>query len=391
MYLWVLQTGESAFRIGGQLIVWPMVMISCSLARQLSFIFPEGMKELIMNRIIMVIISIIAGFLPFAGSCLAQGSYGQLWDRFNYEFERTEQAINRAQTVLAESQMDRGKGLLKMAIEIQSGAGEAGRNNRFLEGIKLTLSAREKARAAMTISRQADENENLVQRQLEQTDNLITQIQDRITPNSAQMILSLFDSARENQRRAWEFFRNQSLRPALKMSRQAEKVLKKLLEKLRANEDDAGRLQKQISRLEQRLAQAETQSQECSDKEAAGQLLRRADEALRQGQTYADSGEIRKAENALKMVRQLLAEISALCSDHESLGQIIEQLKSEMNRLAEKIESQEHPGAIKMLETARNHIVKAEKFCLNNKTEACAANIKAAQISLQKAKKIAGI
>jgi len=70
---------------------------------------------------------------------------------------------------------------------------------------------------------------------------------------------------------------------------------------------------------------------------------------------------------------------------------MIMQVRAEIERTAEAIGESGETSAFKLLESARNHLDNAEKLCAAGNTEACAANIKAAQMSVRKAKRIAGI
>ena len=90
-------------------------------------------------------------------------------------------------------------------------------------GGKLTIMARELALKAIAIKRRAEgkveENENTVLRQLEKTDQLIEKLRENAQANVPDRLKSAFDTALDNQRRAWELYRERVLRAALKLSR----------------------------------------------------------------------------------------------------------------------------------------------------------------------------
>jgi hypothetical protein len=342
-----------------------------------------------MNRKITTTLIIAIGLLATAAGTMAQTSQ-QLRYRFETEFERTQQVINQAKAVIAESRTEKGTALLKFAVELQNKAQEAARLQMFRRGGELTLEAREKARAAIAVCRQAEENENLVQRQLEKTDQLILRTQERIGPDAPRPLRALFDSARENQRRAWEFYRNRELRPALKLSRQAEKSMRRLIERVKAQAGEATRLRSQIRQTEQTLEQTRTRIQECDNEEAA-RLMIRAEESFRECLELQNNGQLKQAENKLKLVRRIVRQVVEACGDQESLGNVIRRMNMEMEQVSEAITGSGNPEAIRLMNAAREHLRAAERNCEVGDTERCAANIKAAQMSLRKARRLAGI
>lgn len=344
-----------------------------------------------MKRAIAILISLVITGSLLCGNTLAQTPQLQLRSRFKTEYEKTDQVIDRAKTVIAESRTERGVGLLNVAIKLQTRA----RNmaviwRRYDDGLKLTLSAREKAHGAIMVCRQAEENENLVLKQLEKTDNLIARVQNHLTPNSPRMIVALFDSAKENQRRAWEFFRNRALRPSLKLSRQAEKIVRGLIDRVQSANSETQRLTNRLLQLEQRVEQAQTKVQDCGSDEAA-RLLKKATESVDDCRRLINSGNVKRAENSMKLALQLLHRVLKLCSDYDALDRMMAQVEREIDRLSETIVSSGQSSAIELLETARKHLKDAEKLCASGDMEGCAANLKVAQMSLRKAKKLAGL
>ncbi|UCD94238.1 MAG: hypothetical protein JSU69_10820 [Candidatus Zixiibacteriota bacterium] len=342
-----------------------------------------------MKRKLTTTLIIAIGLLITAAGAMAQTSQ-QLRSRFEMEFERTQQVINQARAVIAESRTEKGAALLKFAEELQKRAHEAGRLQMYRRGGELTLEAREKARAAITVSRQAEENENLVQRQLEKTDKLISRVQERIGQDAPRPLLTLFNAAKENQRRAWEFYRNRELRPALKLSRQAEKSVRRLIERVKAQAGEAGRLQNQIRQMEQTLERIRARVQECDNEEAA-RLMIRAEESFRECQNFLNNGQLQQAENKLQSARRLMRQVAEACADQDSLGNAIRRVNMEMEQASEAIMNSGDSQAIELMRTARKHLQAAERNCESADTERCAANIKAAQMSLRKAQRLAGI
>ncbi|MEW5923714.1 MAG: hypothetical protein AB1746_06980 [Candidatus Zixiibacteriota bacterium] len=343
-----------------------------------------------MKRKLMIIIGLTLMGLLVYSSGYAQMNQQQLRNRFQYEYETTEQVINQAQNAIGESKTEKGQALLQLAIQLQNQARVMGQNQYYNQGIETSLKAREQARAAMAVAVQADENENLVVRQLERTDNIIAQFQNQISSDSAPMVRTMFENARENQRKAWEFYRNRSLRAALKLSRQAEKSVEGMGERIKSEQGDLTRLRTQTKQLEQKMEQVHSMVRDCDNEEASG-LFIKAQNNFNESQQHASKGEIKQAENKLQLTHRLLNQIGEMCGDQEALQNKIQQMKQEMEHVAEAIQNSGDADAIQLMLSARNHLQEAEKLCAVGNSENCAANIKAAQMNFQKAKKLAGL
>lgn len=342
-----------------------------------------------MRKFLFVISAFLTGIL-LAGSVPAQDIGDLAQQRFRAEYEKTKQVIERATSVVHQSGTEKGIVLLKLAVDLQVRSRELADNRNFAIAIKLTMEAREKAHAAIMVSQQADENENLVQRQLEKTDNLIFRVQDKITPQMPNMVHRIFDTARENQRRAWEFFRKIQLRPALKMTRQAEKMIKGLIDKFQKEKGNLQRLQTQMHQLEIRIDQVRELVAECGNDEAASSF-HNAVEKLKEAARLFDEGKIRRSENAFKMAQKMMRRAENLCGDLGSLERKIDQLRKKLERLTEASAGNDDGNIAKLLKSAKEHIRIAAELCAAGDSKGCAANIKAAQMNLRKAENLLGL
>lgn len=325
-----------------------------------------------------------------AGAVWAQGSGSMVRNQYMAEYEKTNQVIERARNVIQQSGTEKGKALLEMAVTLQNKARESAQNGYYGMAGRLTMEAREKAHAAIMVSLQAEENENLVQRQLEKTDNLISRVQSRTGKNTPEAVERIFDTARENQRRAWEFFRNQQLRPALKMTKQAERMIKGLLERVQAEKGNLQRLRTQERQLEQRMEQLREMLAECGSEEAAN-LMVRVQNRLQEANRFAEEGKIKQAENSLKMAQKMTRQAENLCGDQAALERKISQLRKRLEGVVEAAAQNENGNLERLVNSIEKHLRKATRLCAEGDSEECAANIKAAQMSLRKAEKMLGL
>lgn len=364
-----------------------------------------------MKRMLMIKFALVT-----LGLFLAVGAQAQMaQSRFEAEYGRTNEIIGRAQTLVNEARtrlqaesgvnlepvrlaVGKAEILLTAADELQVRARAFGQGHMYLEGIKATVQARERAWQAVAAIRQAgerfvrqgEENENLVLRQLEKTDDLQNRVREEMPDEPGRALAALFDTARDNQLRAWEFYRNQNFRPALRLSRQAERTLLNILERLQGRAGERNRFENQFRQTEQRLEQAEQIARQCQN-QAMTQLALRAREQFAEARQSHMAGETEKAEGYLKAVQQMIRQIVQTCGDGENLKPMIQNMRQETERISNEIRNSGNSTAQRLLESARRHLAEAERHCDNGDSEACAANLKAAQMNLQKARQMIGI
>ncbi len=328
------------------------------------------------------------------GSLVPSIVYGQQFQqpqhRIEQEFRNTSEVINHARNVISSSGIDKGRELLKLAEQIQTQARNMGMTRNFRNGLTLTYSAREKAKNAVMINRQANENENLVRRQLEKTEKLLDRIRASMPTDAGSRIESLYNTARENQRRAREFYHSQQLRPALKLSRQVENTLKRLIERVKEMNGNLERLRNQINRMENKIIRVEDMMENCGS-ERAEQILSEVKNRFENIKRLQNNREFEGIENRLRTMNQRLNSAIEMCQGTNFHIEQLNRLKAEMDRVAVSIRESDNKRAQKLFKTAEKSLEKAERFCFAGDSEACAANIKGAQINLRKAKRLAGL
>ena len=320
--------------------------------------------------------------------------YGQMQqqtqNRFEQEFRNTNEVINRVRNIISSSGIDKGSELLKLAEAIQGQARTLGMNRNFVTGITMTYSAREKAKNAGMLNQQANENENLVRRQLEKTEKLLDRIRANMPIDAGQRIESLYNTARENQRRAREFYHNQQLKPAFKLSRQVENSLKRVIERVKEMKGNLEQLQNQVNRLENKITRLENMVQECGN-ERATKIFNKAKNHFENIVRKQNDSGIEGLESQFRLMNQQLNSVIEICQGTNFQTEQLNRLQLEMERVSNLINENGNKKAQKLLKTAEKNLRKAERLCLNGETDACAANLKAAQINLRKAKRLAGL
>jgi len=355
-----------------------------------------------------LLVAFLMLFSLVGSSALAQVDQNRVRNRFAAELEKTDRVIEQARMAINRSNTAydaeylrvanrQAEELLRKAEAHQNQARVLNNTNSSLTdlayGGKLTVMARELALKAIAIKKRAEgkveENEDAILRQLEKTDRLVEKLREKAPASIPDRLKSAFDTALENQRRAWELYHERALRASLKLSRQAEKSLLKLGEHLRSENMENQRLQNQIIQAEQKLEQFRLDIQECNSDEAL-ELLNQADEKLKECYRYLNENENERIQNSLKHAQSFMQKAARLCSDTESLTRALNKLEAEIENHAERIIGSGNNAAIGLLESAQQHLKDARSLCDGGDNQACAARVKAAQMNLRKALKLAG-
>jgi tetratricopeptide (TPR) repeat protein len=331
-----------------------------------------------------VLIGVLGIFILSALAANGQESGNIVRNRFTTEFERTTQVIEHARNVIRQSGNQQGMELLKMAIKMQEQARNAAQIRQFEAGLKYTLEARERARAAIALNQRAEENENLVQKQLEKTDQLISRVRERINGQTADNIRRALQTASQNQQRAWEFYRQGQFRPALKMSHQAEKMIRGIIERYQNENNIRRRLENMIQRLEERFAQLRMSSGDCG-KEEAENLMNRAEEQFAKGMDLLSEGKFKRAQKTLTRVQKTIRRMERLCQEQNLPDAQLRDLQRKLERLRKLVQQQNNRQAHELMESAQEHIEKATRLCRAGNDDACGGHIRAALLLMRKA------
>jgi len=169
------------------------------------------------GKFIFLMVLIIAGIII----CFADQAFAQIREEVEKELDRTDRVIERAKEAVAESSNPKAQYLLKLTMNLQGRAKEAFEGERFWLAAKLTLRAREKAFEAIGVTKRSEENENLVLKAIERTDQIIAKAKEKIFSTENQRAFSLLEVAIRNQQRAKEFYHEHKLKVALKLTLKA--------------------------------------------------------------------------------------------------------------------------------------------------------------------------
>jgi len=255
-------------------------------------------------------VALMVGWLGFAGTAWGQISR----DDVRAKLEQTDRLIERARDVVAHVGGPRAQQTIETAQRQQRQAWDAFNRGRLSMADHLTEMARQNLLDLMSTFRQSEDNVNEVERQLDHTDRALQDIRDQLGPNPGPSQLRRLEAAIGMQQRAWDLFRQQHLRPALKMTLQAREMAAKLAgggpghgpgrgpaigdETGIAFEPRYDRLREAAERVGERV--------EASDNDAAREIWNRAQRTLEEARTANEAGDSRRADQLLRRGRELL-------------------------------------------------------------------------------------
>lgn len=160
---------------------------------------------------------------------LANAAEAQTRRDVERELEKTDAVVERAEDVVSENRNPKAEYLLEMARELQGEAENHFRMMRYRMALGMTLNARKRAYEAIGFTKKDEENENLVWKAIERTDQLISRAQEGASGVEGGRIPSLLEMAVASQQKAQELFRERRLRAALKLTQEAREIAQKVL------------------------------------------------------------------------------------------------------------------------------------------------------------------
>ena len=319
---------------------------------------------------------------------LAQGHQGDpssQIDALRTELERTDQLIDRAKDAVRDSHAPVAHLKLKAAIDLQAKAWRAFDNEYPRLALHLTMQAREQAKHAIAARRMTEQSKHVVLNKLERVNEMLERARELLAGRTDAAYQMIFRSAQDSHSKAWEFYRSQQYRPAVKLADQAEKALRKLL---RAVEGDVrGQLsfERRSEAAQQLLQRARTLASDCASAHAS-ELVDQATTAWRRGRELADSGNYQAALRALQQARKLANQAARECRGEDALHHRFERIKNEADRLGETIAPSDDQ-ARRFFRQTQEQLELADEALGDGRTEAAAAALKAAELTLNQLKR----
>lgn len=303
------------------------------------------------------------------------------------ELEKTDAVIERATEAVSASRNLKAESLLKTAVELQSRGKDAKHQFRYGLALDFTLKARKRAYEAIGFTKKDEENENLVLKAIEKTDQVISQAKEVAGELDQNRASSLLEMAVRSQQRAMEFYREHRLKMALKLTLEARETANKV-KSFAGNGQRMDRLaQGQLESTQRFFDKAvtiiqESRNQSATDRlEEARSLLEKARDLVAQ-KAFARS--IKDSRRAREMVEKALRLV-----EEDITPGMVESAMQQNERLIEKgeetMKGNLNPEAIDIFERGLSHQSKARQYYGDGEYRAALAEAKVANRLLNQA------
>lgn len=338
-----------------------------------------------LRRFLMVVV--FAGIIPATGPEALAQSTGDL-ATLERELEATDMIIHRAAEMARDAGNVQAAELVKKAVETQAQARHSFASNN-LAGVRiLTMAARKMAQRAIALMHSPDGRGDRVQAELERTDELLSRAREHLDPASPESAHSFLTAAQHQQEKAWQLFRSNELRPALRMTLQVRNMLKKLTARL--GHDNPDRLNAILTRVEALVEKANAAALAGGNPRAL-RLAARATEMLKRAKEFIANEQMQPArrhlEQAGKLARQALRH-----GDDQSptLDDAMRRYESMFDQLRDMLSESPNPAAERLLEESREHFDLAVELAAEgeDKMTQAQAEMRLATRLLQQARKI---
>lgn len=324
------------------------------------------------------------------GRAVAQDTEDISRERLRQAIVQTDEIIERAKEVVAESGSERADIILKSAIRLQ-GMSYATYEEALMRfdtvyvqfaqlSSRQTIEARVKAQQAIAITRQAGENENFVREKLEQTEEMLRRMEGNGGETAPSHLRQPLEAVREKQARAMELFRGRRLKAALQLVLQVEKSL----EETRRQAGQADQIQERYLILSERYQTIREQLQAAKTAAESGQLLQNAERLRAEAENYYSRGEYQKAEQTIQSAQEILQQLSEDLRNPARIETAIGQIEKQMERFRALVQAEDVPHLQNQYENAHQHLVKARQFYQNGQYGAAAAQLQAARQIIQR-------
>jgi len=345
-----------------------------------------------MKTLLIALSLLIAG----VGTVTAQAGNGDvLMARLDRELQVTDQLIERAQEFvrasdnpLATVNLDQATKLQTQARDIQVELQQHFEVQLLNVANKTTMKARELAKAAMVASRQTEQYEGGVQRDLEQAEQYLERAREAIAGTDNRNLQALMNSAENNLARAWEFYRQEQYRPAYKMARQVENAAQKILAAADVGNRRQENYERRLEHVNRVMEQTREQLADCGNSDSARKLMEQAEETLRRAEEFDRNNQEAAALRQLRTARELAVRAQEECQGTGSLQQRYERMLRETERLREMLQNQAGPdaeAARKLIQQAAEQLEMARNHIANQQNEKAQASLKAAQLTIRQA------
>nr|AOR51108.1 filamin-A-interacting protein 1 isoform X2 [uncultured bacterium pAW1] len=289
------------------------------------------MKLTVRLHLLLLIAALVA---VSACSVFAQGDGASRGELLRVDLERTDEMIDRAAEATRTCDNPAASLALDRARQLLAQAKERFDANQYDMSRRLMILSRDQVKLAMAACRLLEEQEGNVQRRLERAQDLLDKAGEQVAGLGQGPVVTLYESARSNLTRAWEFYYNREYRPALKLAEQVENAARKILGLSGSPAQDEN-MQRRFDNAEQAVEQARQAVVGCTDQNAI-KLLEQAEKALLLARELDEQGRYGGATMAANNARELANRATRHCQGGDRLTVRLDALQARADQLWEQ-------------------------------------------------------
>ncbi len=318
---------------------------------------------------------------------LVSSAQGQIRENIERELKRTDVVIRRAKEAVLESRNPKAENLLLMATNLQGKAKEAFSMIKYRLALQLTLKGREKAYEAIGFTKRDEENENLVLKVIERTDQIINKAKEVVGELRKRRLASLLQMAIDNQQKAKEFFKEHKPKMALKLSLKAKEMAQRILTMAKGEKRVDRLAEKELKKTDELTQKTWLIVQESQDQKAkklfdrSTRLQEKAWNLFHQGRF---TGAIKESRKARELVRKALRAVEENVTP-QLVKNAIQQNERLIERGTKEINASSNLKAEKAFNQGLSHQSKAKEYWEKGKFKAALAEAKVARRLITKA------
>jgi hypothetical protein len=313
-------------------------------------------------------------------------------DRVARALQQTDAAIERAQRVVGETDSQRARELVDMAVRIQTNAWQQYRDGNAAAATRLTVEARTLAARAVGMARDDTSLQNRARVETEKAHRALARAREMIGGGGEPQAVRLLEQAADMIERARVNYGEQRYQAALRLAVSAQQLIRQAVGMLGDGPADNGsRVRRELERTDHLIERTEPIVTESGQPEAlrlfghGKDLQARAWEAFRSDRLRAAAAATREARSAVNRARSL--------AQGPIDPAMVERALNETDRLlghaAELVADSGSDAAAGILERAQSHQAKARRFQQEGSSRQALAETRVARSLAKRAIRVA--
>ncbi|MEW6050545.1 MAG: hypothetical protein AB1644_05725 [Candidatus Zixiibacteriota bacterium] len=341
-----------------------------------------------MNRLKIQILLLAALLVALAVPAMGQQGMGR--EVVQMEMDRTQDMLDRAKEVARTYDCPLAAAPLEQARKRQEEAEQAFAQNTLLgtqTAHVLTQRARDLIKMALANCRQAEQNEAVVQRMMERAAELIDRAGAAVADSQDRNLVAIYEAAKDNLTRAWEFYRQKQYRPALKLADQVEKMAWKILGAEHRQNQREESYDRRHENVRQLLDRARSAVSDCGS-ESAQTMLRQANETFALAENLFGRGQVVAALQTLLKAREFALKATRECEGTDQLQARHDRLKRRLDQLSDQssgLSGESLQKVQEQLHQAAEQLSLAQEALNSGQTDKAIAALQAAQLVIRQA------